>query len=334
MAAPGVRRLALAATMLFPPSVMGEPNTLLVIAGIGGEGRFRDVFYEQAVSLATAAETRLGLAAAQVHCLTENPERDPAMIDGPSTREEIARVLESIAAESQSGAVFIVLIGHGSYRSGEARFNLPGPDLTPALLAAWLAPLSHREVVVINTASASGAFVRELSGQRRVVVTATKSGHERNETMFGEYFIAALIGDVADVDKDGRASVLEAFEYARTEVARFYETENRLQTEHAVLDDDGDSTGTDAPAARGAGDGGLAARVFLASPVGDRARAATVMSDPALAGLYAERDRIESLIEVLRTRKAELPPDEYADTLEALILELALMNESIEKRTP
>ena len=210
--------------------------------------------------------------------------------------------------------VFLVLIGHGSFAEREGRFNLPGPDLAPARLAEWLAPLHEQEVVVVSTASASGAFADALKAPGRVVVTATKSGQERNQTVFGEHFVAALTGQGADVDKDGRVSVLEAYEYATREVARFYESETRLQTEHARLED---------------GDG-LARSTFLQGESRETAAEGKESNDPALASLYAARRDLERQIEALRASKDTLAPEGYTSQLEALLVKLALQNESID----
>src|SRR5690606_37660771 len=150
--------------------------------------------------------------------------------------------------------VFVLLIGHGSAQPGAARVNLPGPDPTAEDYARMLAPFTTQRIAFIVAASASGGFIGPLSGPNRVVVTATRSAHERNETIFGRYFVQAYADDVADVDKDGRVSVLEAFEYATRKTARFYESQNRLRTEHALLDDNGDGKGSQEPDPR-AGDG-------------------------------------------------------------------------------
>jgi hypothetical protein len=325
-----VRPLAwLAAALLATPAV-AQQSHLLVVAGLGGEPRFRDAFHEQAVTLAMAAEKKLGLAAESVLCLTEDPQRTPDSIDARSTRENVLEALEALAARSAPGdSVFLVLIGHGSYRGDEARFNLPGPDLTPADLAPGLDRLQDRQIVLVAASSASGPFGRALAGPGRVVVTATKSGLERNETVFGEHFVAALTGDVADVDKDGRTSVLEAFDYARREVERFYSSDQRLQTEHAVLDDDGDGKGSSAPDADGEGDGSLARRAFLSGGEGS-GTAEPLPEDPALAALYQARRDLERKIDALRDRREALEAGPYADQLEGLLLELALKNEEID----
>ena len=63
----------------------------------------------------------------------------------------------------------------------------------------------------------------------------------------------------ADADKDGRVSVFEAFDYARKETARSYDTAKKIMTEHAMLSDSllartvafgGTPASTDAPRMR------------------------------------------------------------------------------------
>jgi hypothetical protein len=325
-----VSRCAWLGALLAAAPAAAQQSHLLVVAGLGGEPRFRDAFHEQAVTLAMAAEKQLGLAAESVVCLTEDPKRAPDSIDARSSREAVLEALQGLGARSAPGdSLFLVLIGHGSYRGDEARFNLPGPDLTPADLSPYLDRLSGRQVVLVSTASASGPFGQALAGPGRIMVTATKSGLERNETVFGEHFVAALTGDVADVDKDGRTSVLEAFDYARREVERFYGSDKRLQTEHAVLDDDGDGKASAEPDADGEGDGSLARRAFLGGGEG-AAGAEPLPEDPALAALYRGRRELEQRIDALRDRREALGQGDYAARLEGLLLELAMKNEEID----
>jgi hypothetical protein len=305
--------LALATFLAAAPA--SAESHLLVVAGLGGDSRQRDAFHEQAVALASAAETRLGLRHENVGCLTESPERDPSTIDGRSTLENVGAEIAKLKARVRPGdRVFLFLIGHGSFAEGEGRFNLPGPDLTPARLSEWLAPLRDKEVVVVSTASASGAFAEAMAAPGWVVVTATRSGQERNQTVFGEHFVAALTGQGADVDKNGRVSVLEAYEYTTREVARFYESENRLQTEHARLEDAG----------------GLARSTFLQGDSPEAAAEEKETDDPALAPLYAARRDLERQIEALRARKEALAPESYTQQLEGLLVKLAQQNESID----
>ena len=156
-----------------------------------------------------------------------------------------------------------------------------------------------------------------------VVVTATRTGGERNATVFGGYFTEALTQDGADANQDGRVSLLEAFVYARTRVERYYEEHNLLQTEHAQLDDDGDGKGTDEPGA-GEGEGSLAAE-FVLTP----APAAETKAPPALRALYDQRLRLEEEVRQLRAKKDQMEPAAYDRALQKLLVQLARLNQRI-----
>lgn len=315
----GAARRGLAAGVWLLAATAGAGEThLLIVSGLSGEPRLADEFHEWAVSLKEAARDRYGLPASRVIYLAEKPARDPARIDGVSTREGVRQAIATLAERSAAGDfVMIVLLGHGSSQGDEARFNLPGPDMTPADFASALTPLEGRQVAFVNAASASGDFVKALSGKNRVVVTATRSGMERNETVFGRYFVEAFAGEGADADKDERVSLLEAFDYARRQTARFYEEKKRLATEHALLDDDGDGVGIADPGAQTT-DGALARRLQLVrTSVGAAA-------DPR----RAEKRALEARIEALKARKESLDPEAYARELETLLLELARMSQA------
>ena len=279
---------------------------LLIITGLGGEDSYRERFHEWALRMQDAATERLGVPEDHIWYLAEKPDKAAGRIHAKSTKENVAGILKDLAERASRGdQVYVLLIGHGSYRSEESRFNLPGPDITAEEFSTLLAPFSTQQVVFVNTASASGSFAKALSGENRVVVTATKSGVERNETVFGGYFVQAYAEDGADVNKDDRVSVAEAFEYARLQVARFYEEENRLQTEHAVLEDQ-DSR---------------AASAFLS---GDRRSIGEeVVDDPELAVLNEEVRSLEDRIEILKRQKDAMASDLYMKELETLLLELA-----------
>jgi len=172
--------------------------------------------------------------------------------------------------------------------------------------------------------SASGPFVAELSGPGRVIITATRSGAERFAALFGGYFVDAFTAESADADKDGRISVLEAFQYANREVMRAYEQEGLLVTEHALLDDNGDKEGSAAPSPTGA-DGKLAAILSLGSgTAGD-----PLPSDPRLRALYLERRTLECRVEALRLLKDSIEPARYTAELEKLATDLALKTREI-----
>lgn len=301
-----------------PAAADAEQSHLVIVVGLGGEKKLADAFHQMALSMVSAAEKRLGVDPSHITYLGEKPaEPGLPVYRGRATREAVQKVLADVARQAGPGdVVFVLLIGHGSAQEGESRFNLAGPDMSAADFAPLLDALSAQSVVFVNTASASGDFVRGLGGRGRAIVTATKSPMERNQTVFAKHFVDAFASDGADADKDQRVSLLEAFEYARREVERYYEKERRLLTEHAVLEDQA---------------AGAFARTMYLGTGGDPLAAADA-GDPAMAQLRQERAEIERRLEALRARKATLAATAYEEQLEALLVELALKDEAIRRR--
>ena len=297
------------------------PRThVLIVTGSSGEPTFATQFHALAMGLRAVASARFGIPDSQVTYLAEQTTPDPRSISGRSTREGITQAIDRIAARASAGdGVLILLIGHGSGDGDVSRFNVPGVDMTDADFKVQLDKLANQVVAFVNAASASGDFVKKVSGKNRVVVTATKSGFERNETLFASHFVGAYVKDGADADKDGRVSLLEAFAYARREVQREYETTNRLQTEHAMLDDDGDGAGRADPGARGP-DGTVANRFFLQPAAGLTAEAA---ANPRVAELLATQSRLQAQLDTLRLAKGGMKEAEYEKALEDLLIKIS-----------
>jgi hypothetical protein len=306
------------------PAVSSAQSThLAVIVGLAGEPEHGELFGKWAASLVDAATGRYGIPRPQVHYLTERPEADPKRATGRSTREEIVRTFDKLASASADDVVFIVLIGHGTFSNNTAKFNLPGPDIAAGEFEPLLKRVGSKRVVFVNTASASGPFIEALSGPGRTIVTATRNGRESFATIFGGYFVDALTADTADADKNRRVSVLEAFDYARREVATAYERQGIILTEHALLDDSGDRQGTDKPAAD-AKEGRIAAMLSLGT-----GRDEALPADPKVRGLYDERRALERRVESLKLMKDGMEPQRYAADLEKLLTELALKSRQI-----
>ena len=309
-----------------PSAQPARGDYLLIVTGASGAPEFATRFDRTATTLMDAL-LEAGVPTANVVWLAEDPERTGGRATARSTRAELEKALVALAGRVRDGdQLLILLVGHGSHEGADARINLPGPDITAAELASALTPLSSARVAVVNAASASGDFLPVLSARGRIVVTATKSSMERNETRFPELFASAFADAAGDVDKDGRVSLLEAFNFARVEVARRYESERHLLTEHAQLDDDGDGRGTPEPTT--SGDGALA-RAFV---LGGRAPARTVVganpasradADPRAVRLVAERDSLQNAVATLRARKDDMDGAAYEHELERLLVELA-----------
>ncbi|MES1258997.1 MAG: hypothetical protein ABUL71_00275, partial [Gemmatimonadota bacterium] len=150
-----------------------------------------------------------------------------------------------------------------------------------------------------------GDFAKILAGPNRVVITATKTGMEKNESIFAGFFAAGLTGTEADANKDGRVSIAEAFAFAKTQVAKEYETSKRLLTEHAQISDSS----------------GIASRLAFG---GD-----ATSSDPRIVALMGERRVLEASVDSLRRIKASTDSTVYSRELERLLLLIATKTQAI-----
>ncbi len=313
-------------------SVSAKQTHLVIIVGLGGEDSYREKFHRWASDMRDAAIQRYGVSEDRVYYLSENPEAYPGTVHSKSTKESVQALFTELeGAVAPGDQLFVLLIGHGSFRSEESRFNLPGPDLTAVEFDLMLQPFSGQQIVFVNASSASGNFLPVLAGSNRIVVTATKSGYERNESLFGQYFVEAYAGDAADTDKNERVSVLEAFTHARVRVDGYYAEENILKTEHAILDDNGDGEGMHE---LGQSEGDVAGTVYLHgdAAVAEGFSAAEVEADPELARLVEKKLELEGRVEALRLQKDSMPEDLYLTELETVLLELAQVTQDIEQR--
>ncbi|MXY32442.1 MAG: hypothetical protein F4179_06870 [Gammaproteobacteria bacterium] len=318
------------AVAVSPMRTSAQQTHLVVVSGASGAAEFRERFHQWGLTVVQAAVDRHGLDPADVIWLAERPEMDP-LIDGPSRRENIEAALGELSERAgPNDAVMIVLIGHGTSSGGESRFNVPGRDLSATDFAFLVERFGARNVVFVNTASASGAFISEISGPNRTVITATRSPREGNATRFAGFFADAFAGEVADTDKDERVSVLEAFAYARREVERSFEEEGLLATEHALLDDNGDGVGSGFEEEDDL-DGALARTVFL-SRGGGRVTDAEIAADPELAALYGQRQALEEQIAALTALRDTMDAEQYEAELEGLLVELTLTTRAIRQR--
>jgi hypothetical protein len=293
----------------------------VVISGISGEEVYAKQFSEWTRKLSEALTQTLGFADDQVMVMTEKPAGKEQRATADNVRQTFAALRNSAKPENQ---IFIFFIGHGSFDGKIGKFNLIGPDLSTTDYAQLINNLPARNVIVVNMASASGEFIKPLSGRDRIIVTATRSGMEQNATHFARYFIEALGNPEADADKNGRVSVLEAFNYAGKLTNESYEQEGQLVTEHSLLDDNGDGAGHQKAEA---GDGTLAKITYFDSLPQQQAG-----GDPELAKLFAERMRLEGEVEQLKARKDQMKTEDYETALEKLLIELAKLSQSIKAK--
>jgi hypothetical protein len=284
--------IAISTLVAAPAAAFAQSSHLLIVVGLAGDPEHGELFDTWAETLAATAADRLGVAKDQIQTLSGDR----------ATRAEVTRALTALQAAGPDDTVMIVLFGHGTFDGTTAKFNLPGPDMTPQDFAPLLARLTSRRVVLVNTASASGPFVEALGGPGRVIVAATRNGAEKYATLFGGPFVDAFSNEAADTNRDGTTTILEAFEFAKKQVEASFQREGVMQTEHATIDD--------------------TARAALVT-LGASMRAAALPADPKLRALYVERQQLEQRIESLKLLKSGMDPGKYAAELEKLATELA-----------
>jgi hypothetical protein len=212
--------------------------------------------------------------------------------------------------------LIVMLVGHGSYDGEAYKLNLPGPDIEGAELGKLLGAIPARSQLVVNATSASGAVLESWAAEGRTLITATRSGFERNATRFAQHFAAALAAGSADINKNGVITAQEAFDYASRRVADSFEKDGTLATEHPQIA------------------GGAPARLTVArlAAAGPPADAGPV--DPAVAALTAERDKIDADIEALRARRTSMANDAYLAELQTLLVQLAEVQAKIDAAQP
>ena len=247
-------------------------------------------------------------------------------IDGACDRGGIEQGLASLAARVSTGdQITLYLIGHGSGAEEESKFNIVGPDITGAEFAELLDQFKDQSIAIVNTTSASYGFSTSLSGEGRVVISSTRSPSERYDPIFPRYFIEALDNRNGDRDKNNRVSMLEAFEYAKSNVEAWYEEQGRLASEHAGLDDNGDALFSLDPVVDSA-DGRLAEIAYIDAAVDE-----VLGLSPQARELKFQMQNLERDIFVLRGRKQDFLESDYWLEMESLLVELAIATGQFEE---
>ena len=305
-----------------------EERWAILVVGAVGDPDLQQAYLKELEQLYYFLTRQLGFARERVRVLFENPAKNPAVIANKSTRGNLLEVCRSLASKvKDEDLIFVFIDGHGSYDGKTYKLNLVGPDPTAEDLAEMINLIPARRSVVVNATSSSGASLAGLSRKGRVVITATKSGMERNLTHAGKFFIEALTDAAADSDKDGRVSLMEAFLYLKQKVEEYYKNEGSLQTEHPVIDNNGDGEGHD-QFSPDEGEGFLARATFL-----DKTRGLIEEGelDPDKQALIREARNLERQIEDLKAAKGDMPEAEYEKKLEELFLRLARINAKLRK---
>lgn len=316
-----LRALAAAAVvvMLCAPAAAGE-RYALIVTGAHGEESYAEQYSQWRQTASVALVEKLGFEATHVVALFDGGDADHV-----ATAAGVRRAVDGLRARMTSDDVLLILLmGHGSFDGTDAKFNLVGPDLSSSEWGALLRPLPGT-LVIVDATAASFPFLEHLAGPHRIVITATDSVAQRFDTVFADYFVKALTDPEADIDKNSRISVWEAFTSASVGVQRYFTRRGQLATERALIDDNGDGQGREAG---GEGtDGSASARLYLDPDV-----PGAPPTDEALLQLLQKRASLQVDIEDLKQRRQLMTPDEYQMEFERLMIAMARVARDIRMR--
>jgi hypothetical protein len=302
------------------PAMAGQ-RFALIVAGASGGPEYVAQYERWTSDLSTSLIENLKFDRALVTVLSDSSRSSSA-----SSAANVRRTIAAIASRmTRDDLLLIVLIGHGTFDGTDAKFNLVGRDLESGEWSDLLRQLPGR-LVVVNTAAASFPFLERLAGPRRIVVTATDTAAQRFDTIFPEYFVRSIADLAADLDKNGRISVWEAFAAASASVRRHYQQRGQLSTERALLDDNGDGIGNEFSSPRD--DGSLASRTYL-----DESLPGAAPTDEVMIKLLQRKAMLEAEVDDLKIRKAFLSAVEYAREFERIMIDLAQVSHDIRART-
>jgi len=270
----------------------------VTVAGLGGEPDYVQRYTADAATL----DKIFKQAGPDAHVLT--------LSGADATRAKLSAALAEVAGAAKPDDDFVlVLIGHGSYDGVEYKFNLIGPDISASELAAQCNRIAARRQLIVDATEASGGALSALQSPTRAVIAATKSGTEKNATVFARYFVEALQDPAADLDKNEAISAMEAFEYAQRKVADFYTSQQRLATEHAT---------------------NAQPRLLASLTLVRFGAAQQAYSNPALRALLTKKEELERQIDALNYKKDALSDEDYKTQITGLLLQLAQTQKQID----
>ncbi len=303
----------------------------LLIAGLGGSKEYREKFHKYLFETRKTLVEKFQFSENDIIVLADSRSKEENFINEISSAENIKAQFSYLSKKvTDKDDIYIFLFGHGSFDGKNSMLNISQRDLKDSDYAELVQTINAHRIIFINTTSCSEPFITHLSAPNRIVITATKSGTERNETIFPEFLIEAMNTSVSDRDKNGDLSIFEIFQYASERTARWYKESNHLETEHPLLEDTGDKLAYRAEELADYAEGGLSSTTYLQERTRTTAAIASI-NDSVLARLFIEQKKINQEISFLKADKTSYPEQEYFSKLEPLFIRLAKINDEIEK---
>ncbi len=283
---------------LAPP--VNAADHFLILSGLGGEDSYEAAFDAQVGRMRESALN-----------LVNDPAQLQVLSGERASLENIRMAFARLSRDLRPGdRLMVFLVGHGTYDGQDYKFNIPGPDLTGSELNQLLDSLPAREQLIAVMTSASGAVLESLAGEQRLVITATRSGFQRNAPVFGHFWATGLSADAADSNRNELITAAELFSFTADQVARHYQSDALLATEHAQISDPE-----------------LAER-FVVARIGLLGRSSL---SRVTSSLLEQRTAVEARIQELMASRGQYSEGDYFDRLESLMLELGQVQRRIDQ---
>ncbi len=166
------------------------------------------------------------------------------------TRESSAQLFESLQKRIEPDhECWGMMIGHAHLEDKQTFFNVKGKDFEQLEFASWVQPLRAKRQVFFVMTPASGFWIKPLAQSGRIVISATEPAREVTGTEMPYAMADILAGDgeqaIKDIDGDDSITLLDLYLAVNIEVNNRFRTMERLVTEHAQLDDNGDGRGSE-----------------------------------------------------------------------------------------
>ncbi len=247
-------QVALSEELTGKPAVELPNRWVLIACGLPGDDVHRPRLTEACRQIMAGAQSVLGAKPEQIRVLAGDEamrkELATDAIDvGVCTKDSMPKTLAELGKlAKQEDGCWVFLLGHSHLYGLESQFNVSGPDFHQEEFAQWAESLHCQEQVFWLTMPVSGFWIKPLANDSRVIITATEADLEftgtempyvlgNHLTAGGEYY------QLEDVDEDGTLSLLDLYLGVNLEIDATFKTLDRLQTEHAQLEDNGDGRG-------------------------------------------------------------------------------------------
>lgn len=246
----------------------------VIVSGSSGDARHARWFWNSSTWIYRVLKEKYGYEDENIYYLYEEPTRAArqeededknrkVVIDGKATLGNFRKILEHLEGIVAEGdRLFFFMIGHAGFHNGDSWHDLVGEDLSGAEFGRRLDRLKTKNIVAVFSPCQTEGFILKAGKPGRVILTSTRR-NENNCAGVAEAAIRGLEDSKYDLDKDGRLSLYEAYESVVQEQVDWYRSHGLRQSEHALIDDNGDARGSYLPDEPDRGDGETAKGVFL-----------------------------------------------------------------------